>query len=259
MARIREEDLAANTCTLQSSALSLSYSAVLYCAQVWSHSTHLTQVWSMHGRTLLCGLSMVLSSLHIFPGYQFSLTSNHVPCEGRVPWTGWWQKLRHTTVGPYILKSSVLHSYEWHPRNHYGTTCNQFTPKAVRGKTGSRLQWSTRTQWMIVQSGNLPWQQGSVVNHFWTAQGCCGACRKSFNRLWSVFLQQDPNDVAHSGVLSECLSCTVQCAHDVVVNWLTVMQLNNEHKRRIRCIQVLVDGLILHQILWEVTQKFCRV
>jgi len=51
---------------------------------------------------------------------------------------------------------------------------------------------------------NLPRQQWSLLNHFRTEQGHCGACKKEMAtyRHWSVSLWRDPDDVPHCRILS---------------------------------------------------------
>ena len=98
--------------TLQSSALALCYSATEYCAPVWSHYAHTSQVDVQLNSTMRLISGTLQSVLHLSRGFRCSPTLNHEPYEGRLPLTSWWRKSSNMTVGQSSLISLAHHCYD---------------------------------------------------------------------------------------------------------------------------------------------------
>jgi len=195
----------ANAITLQSSALALCYSAADYCTLVWSHSSHTSQVDVQLNSTmrLITGTLRstplpwlpVLSNIKL-PALQRKAATDKL-VEKIVKHNSWPIQLdilsppllRLTSRKPLWLDLQPVDIKSWWRHNW----------KSAQGVNSHLVCDPTIRQ----QSFDLPRQQWSLLNHFRTEQGHCGACRKKW-RLTDTDLRPCGETQTMSHIVESC-------------------------------------------------------
>jgi len=168
--------------TLGSSALALCYSAAEYCAPVWSRSAHTSQVDVQLNSTI----HLISGTLRSTPLPWLPVLSNIEP-----------PALRRKAATDKLVEKIVKHDRWPIQPDILSLPLLRLTSKKPLWldlqPVDIKSRW--RHNWKLAQVINShlvcdptiqqpgfdpPWQQWSLLNHFRTEQGHCGACRRKW-------------------------------------------------------------------------------